>query len=157
MSMMTEPNEVREFIEEISKRIVTQLAPEELALFDELSEAYFTDPRPPQPIEWTGQRLGFGLNNPLPAATQATLAVVTMALSYMLTEVYTTTQEENPLLFKQKIRQLFDPQHKTEELTPAQLQQLQHLAVKQAERFGLDIDKAEQMAKTLVGSLALAA
>lgn len=155
--MMTEPDEVRDFIEEVSKRLITQLAPEELELFDELSEAYFIDPRPPQPIEWAEQGLGFGLSEPFAAATPATLAIVSTTLSYMLTDVYRNIQEENPLLFKQKIRQLFNPEHKTERLTPAQLQQLQSLAVKQAELFGLDTDKAEQMARTLIESLALAA
>ncbi len=45
--MWTETTEGRKFIQEISRGIVGEVAPEEMDMFDELVMEYFQDPTPP--------------------------------------------------------------------------------------------------------------
>lgn len=70
--MWTETTEGRKFVQEISKSLVIQIAPEELDLFDELVEEYFQDPTPPNVSSSTpDDPLGFGSAETLVAITPA--------------------------------------------------------------------------------------
>ncbi len=160
--MWTETTEGRKFIEEVSKQIVTEVAPEELDLFDELIEGYFEDPAPPDLSEaGSDDPLGFGLGGALVAATPAAAAVVSTVLTYVLTEALKTFQEESAEAIKTKIKKLFKPEEEAEdeiaELTDEQLKQVRRLAIKQAKTFGMEADQAKRMADALIGALALAA
>jgi hypothetical protein len=156
--MWTETTEGRKFIQEISQSLVTQVAPEELELFDELMEEYFQDPTPPDLSTTTNDDpLGFGLAETLVAVTPAAAAVVSGMLTYLLTEVIKATQEETAAALKKKIKAFFNPE-KDEPvpiLTEAQLERVKRLARQQAVQFGLTTKQAEKMSNALVGSLAL--
>lgn len=157
--MWTETTEGRKFIEEISQGLVTQVAPEELELFDELMEEYFRDPTPPDLSTTTkDDPLGFGLAETLVAVTPAAASVVSVVLTYLLTEVIRATQEEAATALKNKIKAFFNPEQDESgpTLTEAQLEQVKKLARKQAVQFGLNAKQAEKMSNALVGSLALA-
>ena len=155
--MWTETTEGREFIKEISLDVVTQVAPEELDLFDELVQEYFEDPSPPDlSATVSDDPLGFGLAETLVAVTPAATALVSVVLSYLLTEVIKATQEEGAAVLKRKIKKLFNPDsQEASPLTQPQLEQIKKLARKQAIQFGLNSKQAEQMAAALIGSLAL--
>jgi hypothetical protein len=154
--MWTETNEGRQTIEQVSRHLVTEVAPEELGLFDALMADYFADPTPPDPADADSDGpLEFGLGEALVAVTPAAAAVATAVLTYILTEVIKTTQVESAKAITNKIKKLFNLKEKTEALTTDQLKQVQKMAIKQAKLFGLAGDQAKQLASSLVGSLAL--
>ena len=156
--MWTQTADGREFITQISRQLVTEVAPEELDLFDELMAEYFDDPAPPVPADSPDDDpLGFGLSEILVVVTPAAGAVVSTVLSYILAEVIKTTQEESARAITNKLKSLFNSKEKAERLTPDQLKQVHQVALKQARLFGLDPIQAKQMASSLVGSLAVAA
>jgi hypothetical protein len=156
--MWTETTDGRQLITDLSKQMVTQVAPEELDLFDELIEEYFDDPSPPDLSESDDDdALGFGLNEVVVAITPAAAAAASSAVGYILTEVLKSAQEESAAVLAKKVRKLFDPKDKTGALTTEQLRQIRRLALSQAKVFGMEAGQARSMADALVGSLALAA
>ncbi len=156
--MWTETTEGHKFIEEISRGIITQVAPEESDLFDELLQEYFDHPQPPTPLtSASDDPLGFGLAETLVAVTPAAAAMVSAVLSYLLTEAIKAAQEESATAVKKKIKALFNSEDEAPSpLTEEQLEQVKKLARKQAIQFGLNAKQAEKMANALIGSLALA-
>lgn len=159
--MWTETAEGRRYIGEVSKRIVTEVAPEELDLFDELIEEYFADPTPPDASAPTSDDpLAFGLGATLVAVTPAAAAIVSAVLTYVMTEAIKTIQEESAEAIKRKIKALFNPEKKDDEgpppLTRDQLEQVKKLARRQAKKFGMELDLANKMANALIGALVLA-
>ena len=166
--MWTETTEGRKFIQEISKSIVVQVAPEELDLFDELVEEYLQDPAPPDVSSSPpDDPLGFGLAETLVAITPAAMATVNIVLNHLMTESVKAAQEESSEVIKKKIKALFNPKKiggepvsKVEtDLPPLSKEQMEHvrkLARKQAIAFGIAPARASKMVDALVGSLALA-
>jgi hypothetical protein len=163
--MWTETTEGREYIEEVSKRIVTEFAPEELDLFDDLIAEYFVDPTPPDLSDSGGDdALAFGVGEVLVAVTPAAAAVVTAVLTHVLTEATEVIKEESAAKIKKGIKDIFGPEKKDKQdddepqpLTRDQLEQVKKLARRQAKKFGLEPDLANKMADALVGALVLAA
>jgi len=165
--MWTQSSEGRKLIEEISKDIVVEVAPEEIDLFDELLMEYFQDPAPPDlSTKPKDAPLGFGLGEVLIAVTPAVAAMVDAVLNYLVSETIKAAQGESAALIKRKVSGLFNPERKDETtskpgrddvvpLTREQLEQVKKLARKQAIKFGIGPDKAEKMATALIGSLAL--
>ena len=158
--MWTETTDGRQFIEDVTKSIVAQVAPEELDMFDTLIQDYFENPTPPDPsVTDSDQALGFGLGEALAIATPAAAAAVSGVLTYILSEVLKTVQEESAAAITRRLKQLFkrDAEGRTETLSPDQLRQVQTIAIKQAEAFGMGPQDATKMATALVGALAVAA
>jgi hypothetical protein len=165
--MWTQTPEGRKLVQEISKDIVVEIAPEEMDLFDELIMEYFQDPTPPNlSAKPKDDPLGFGLGEVLIAATPAVAAMVDVVLNYLINESIKAAQGESAEFIKRKIKGLFNPEKKEEKtsktgqddvepLTKEQLEQVKKLARKQAIKFGIGSDKAEKMANALIGSLAL--
>lgn len=165
--MWTQSSEGHKLIQEISKNIVVEVAPEEMDLFDELVVEYFQDSTPPDlSAKPKDDPLGFGLGEVLIAATPAVAAMVDVVLNYLVNEIIKAAQGESAELIKRKIKVLFNPEKKDEKtgkpgqddvvpLTKEQLEQVKKLARKQAIKFGIGPDKAEKMANALIGSLAL--
>lgn len=165
--MWTDSPEGHKLIQELSKDIVVEIAPEEMDLFDELVAEYFQDPTPPDlSARPKDDPLGFGLGEVLIATTPAVAAMVDVVLNYILNEIVKAAQGESTELIKRKIKDLFNPEKKEENtskhgqddvmpLTKEQMEHVKKLARKQAIKFGIGSDKAEKMANALVGSLAL--
>ena len=160
--MWSETAESAELIQEISMNIVSEVAPEELELFDELMQEYFSNPNPPaQQRSESDDTLGFGLSEFVVAATPAAAAMASAVLSYLVTEVIKAGKDEGAGLIKKKIKALFNRGGQEEKagpppLTKEQLEQVNLLAGKQALAFGMEANLSEQMANALIGSLALA-
>ena len=96
---------------------MTEIAPEELGLFDELMAQFLADPNPPDPADAEREEpLGFGLNELLVPVTPAVAAAVTAALTFILTEVIKTIQVEGAQAITDKIKKLFSPKEKSEAL-----------------------------------------
>ena len=156
--MWAEAREGRQLITDLSKQMVTQVAPEELDLFDELIEEYFDDPSPPDLSESDDDdALGFGLNGVVVAITPAAAAAASSVIGYIVSEVLKAAQEESAAVLVSKVRKLFNSKDESESLTTEQLRQVRRLALSQAKVFGMETSQARSMADALVGSLALAA
>lgn len=158
--MWIETKEGRDLIREISKDVVSRIAPEEMDLFEELIQQYFENPNPPPPSpQFEDDPLGSGLAEIMVAATPAAAAMASAVLGYILNEVITATKEETAGLIRGKIRALFSSKGQPEDsppLTQEQLELVKKLARKQASRFGFTANKAEMMANALIGALTLA-
>lgn len=157
--MWTETKDGRDFIYEISKDVVSQVAPEEMDLFDELLQQYFENLQPPPQSPPIDDPLGSGLAEIMVAATPAAAAMASAVLGFIVGEVIKVTKEESASLIRKKIHDLFDPKESSEgspPLTKEQLELVKKLARKQASRFGFTADKAEMMANALIGALTLA-
>lgn len=165
--MWTETSEGQKLIQEISKDIVGEVAPEEMDMFDELVEEYFQNPTPPDmSVKPKDDPLGFGLGEVLVAVTPAAAAMVNEVIKYLMNETITAAKDESAEMVKKKVKKLFNPEKKDDKpakkeegevrpLNKEQLEQVKKLARKQATKFGIGPDKAEKMANALVGSLAL--
>lgn len=158
--MWTETSDGQKFIQEVSREIVTQLAPEEIDLFEELVMEYFQNPSPPDSSNHQKDNpLGFGLEETLIALTPAATAATEIAINYLLAEILKITQAENIEVIKGKLKTLFNGDRKVEDnippLTKEQLENIKRLARKQAIKYGIKPEKAEKIANALIGSLAL--
>ena len=165
--MWIDTTDGQQFIQELSKEIVVEVAPEELDLFDELVAEYFRNPAPPDlSARPKDDPLGFGLGEVLIAVTPAAAAMVKEVVNYLMTESMKAAKEESAEVIEKKVKSLFNPKKKDEkptkkndkevrQLNKEQLEQVKKLARRQAIKFGISEDKAEKMANALVGSLAL--
>lgn len=153
--MLASNQVTRQLISEYARELVYQVAPEENDLFDELIEEYFQNPTPPEPVSETrDDPLGSGLGELLVAATPAATAIVGAVLTYLLTEVIKTTQEETATALKKKIKALFQNDKDPPPLSSKQLELVKELARKQGRAFGLETEEARKMADALIGVLA---
>jgi hypothetical protein len=156
--MLTKTAEQRLYLATITKTIVTEVAPEEIDLFDELLQEYFDNPVPPVSSSADeDDPLGSGLSEALIAVTPAAAAMASAALTYILTEIIKVTQEETVTALKQKIKVLFDGKKGDEmnPLSPDQLEQIKTHAEREAIAFGVEPAMAQRMARALIGSLVL--
>lgn len=158
--MWTETAEGRKLIQDISKEIILDVAPEEIDLFDELVDEYFQDPQPPDTSPAAkDDPLGFGIDEALVAATPAAAAVVQVILNYVTTDLFKVAREETAEAVRGKIKTFFrkeqNEEAEPEPLTKEQLEQIKKLARRQAMKFGMSADRADKMANSLVGLLVL--
>jgi hypothetical protein len=159
--MFVNSNEGQEIVQDLSKRLVSELAPEELEMFDELYSEYRANPVPVTVAD-SDDPLGFGINEIAAAVTPAAGAAVSAAIAYVSTEVIKFAKDESSVLIQRKIKSLFNSEKKIPQETPPpltltqkDLEQIKDLAFKSARAQGLSPKKAEQMALALVGQLAL--
>ena len=149
----------QEVIRDLSKKLITEIAPEELEFFDDL----FNEPLTNSQLSESnvGDALGFGINALIVAATPAAKAAVTAVLSFVASEIVSNAKNESTVMIDQKIKALFNRgQNKTkDELPPLSKDMLNHirkLAEKSARAQGLPEDQSRKIAIVLVGHLALA-
>ena len=155
--MWTQTPAGEEVIQELSKQLVSQFAPEELEIFDELYGDYQKHPNEPASERGMDDPLGSGLGEILVVITPAATAMATAVVSFILNEVLKAAEGEASETIKARVRALFNPKtsEKTPPLSTEQLEKVQKLAVKRAVDFGLSADQAKQMALALVGSLSI--
>ena len=151
--MWSDTPEGQELIQEVSKGIVAEVDPEELALFDELMESYFANPHPSSTER--DDPLSFGLGELVILATPAAGAAVSTVFTYILNEVIETVQEEGARAITERIRDWLNSEPAAKVLTAEQLKQIQEITIQRAELFGLDTTKAGLMASALFKSLGL--
>lgn len=154
--MWTNTDKGREFITELAKSIITEVEPAELPLFDELILEYFADPTPPDlSVQMSDDPAGSGLGEIMVAVTPAAAAIASAVLTYILTEVIKTFQEESAEALKKKIKGLFRKKDDSPSpLTTEQLEQIRKIALKKAQEFGVEANQARQIANELFVILA---
>jgi hypothetical protein len=158
-TMWTDTAEGKNLVADLTRTVVAEVGPEEIAMFDDLLADYFRNPRPEGDDQAHDDPLGFGFGA-IALITPAAAAMVIAALKYLGSEAVTVARDETAQLVKMKIAALFrssdDHRSRPAPLAREQLDRVRRLARKEAEAFGLEPAIAEQMAKALVGALVLA-
>lgn len=148
----------QQMIAELSKDLVTRVAPEELDIFDDLLQDYFENPQPPDRTAKAGDdALGFGLGEVMIAMTPVAAAVATAALNFLLQAVLKAAQDETVAQVRSRLKPLFERKAKADKLslTTEQLKQLRDTARASAEQYGLDAKQAAQLTNALLVALML--
>jgi hypothetical protein len=152
-------------MQEFARAVLEQAAPEELAIFDETSEEYFSDP---QSVLTPGRRdeaVGFGLDVAL--LTPYVLAVATPVLSFLLDTVVKTTKQETTPVIADLVRRFFRRLKVGEEsagatkqatsevhgLTKEQAATVREVALARAADLGLPEGQARLLADSVIGGL----
>lgn len=153
-----------QLILDLSRHIVSEVAPQELPLFRPIGEAFLQNPhRPPQDHKSGDEMLGFGVGEPTVLLTVVILPVMGSVVKYLATEVTTSLKDQSSDAINETIKNLFKPfrtaGQEQETLPPPlsreQLQQVHQLAAEKARQFDLPEAQARLLADAITGSLAL--
>lgn len=144
-------------IAELSKEVITEVAPEELELFDELLQEYLEHPKPPDlSIVGADDPLGFGLENVVVAATPAIAAAISAGITFLLTVVWQADAGSPVALIKQKIQQRVQRKRDADlGLSKEQLTQLKQIVHSTVLRFGTEQTVAGQISDAVIVTLVL--
>lgn len=153
-----------ELVIEISRDLITQLAPEELPLFRATSQAFQQDAKCVLASQdGREEMLGFGLGDAVALLTPAVLAVVSGVVTFLLAEVAKATNAASASLIQETVRRLFKSTRSPAQtsttplstLTTEQLAQVRSIALKQARQMKLSETRAKVLADAIVGKLAI--
>ena len=177
------PDEQQALVQALARSTVTEVAPEELPLFDPTSEAYFDASRRGDG-KTTDEMLGFGVDAAAAAVlvTPVALEAARSVISYLVGELSSALKDEAGPRIREIVKRVLgggdaakpeqpdtpetpgepeptttDPKPKpvpeTTPLTPAQLDELHKVALKTAERMGMEKAKASVVADAIVGAI----
>lgn len=140
----------------LSQKLVEQVAPEELDLFDELLDDYFQNPNPPTPGHATPEApLGSGLSSIMVAVTPAAAAISTATVRF-IEKTLQTGQSADPASVSRELQARLGLQEKkTPLLNPAQLAELRQVTLTTATQYGMNTVQAEQLTNAILVSLVL--
>lgn len=153
----------RALVDEFAQEVLSQAAPEELAIFEETAEEFHRDPEGVLTAQGKDEPVGFGLDVAL--LTPYVLAVATSALSFLLSTVADAAKAEAKPAIGDLVRRLFrrkgapdDRDQPSAEpdpvaLTSDQVGQVREVAYARATDLGLSEDKARLLADAVVGGL----
>lgn len=146
-------DEDRALIAELTELALAQAAPDELAVFEETTEEYFTDPQGAVSAAAKGQAVGFGLE--LAMITPAALSVGSVVVQALISIVSERTLTAGARTVSSQVRRLLrkedpDPQLV---LTREQAGRLRQVALAQAAALGLPETQATLIADSFVGAL----
>lgn len=94
-----------ELVRELAQIALSQVAPEELAIFDETADEFFADPDAVLAPQHRDEAVGFGLDAAL--ATPFVLAVVMPVIHYLVSTVADAAKDEASTTVKSLVKRLF--------------------------------------------------
>ncbi|MBI3536520.1 MAG: hypothetical protein HY070_02995 [Chloroflexi bacterium] len=153
-----------QLVSDLARDLISQAAPQELPLFRANSEAYFKDSK--KFLETRGgkdEMLGFGAGEAITFVTPAALMVTSAVVQFIAAEVLKAAKTESAAILNERVKQLFKkfrPPEKIETkpsvtLTTDQLAQVRKIALEKAKQLELSEEKANLLADSLIGSLAV--
>ena len=156
---ITEHPEIKELIRGISRSTVTEIANEELPLFDELVDEYFNDPSYLEKVE-SGKEdpLSFGLSEELIGTTPIVTAVISAVVTYLVSNVIKAASEEWNEELMENIKAFFGKKEEKGKFLPLnveQLKQVKKLARREARGYGMSKEDSDRLARCLVERLVL--
>jgi len=150
-----------ELVDALARDIITQIAPEELLLYQSISEEYFNNPQKllDEPSK-KDEMLGFGVGEAAALLTPIVLGVTAAVVKYIGDEIRKSVQEESSTLIGEWVKKFFKIFRSSEDkeipaLTSSQLEQVRDVAYRQARQLKLSEQRAELLADAVVGSLAV--
>ena len=139
----------RDFVVDTARSVVTDLAPDELALFEPVSRAYLRDPKKVlSDRERPGAVLGSGIDIAIALLSPVALAVATSVYEHLLDKTGEKIVEAGGKLFKRLSRPKGAPT-----ITADQLDGLRTLAIERAKELGVADDLAEKVGDSLRATL----
>ena len=156
----------RDLVEELAKQVLAEIAPEELAVFEETAEEYHQDPQGVLTATGRDEAVGFGLE--LALLTPYVLAVAGSVLGYLVTTFSDAAKSEAKPAITDLVHRLFrrgdggekathDPPDKAEvNLTAEQAAQVRKVALARAHDLRLSDSNAHLLAEAIVGGLNVA-
>jgi hypothetical protein len=179
------PGEEQAMVQALARSTVTEVAPEELPLFEPTSEAYF-DPSRREDGRTPDEMLGFGVDAAAAAVlvTPVALEAARSVISYLVGELSSALKDEAGPRIREIVKRVLGgdddakqqkpdgpdqtgepeprtttdpkptpPTPATTPLTPAQLDELHKVALRTAERMGMERAKASVVADAIVGAI----
>jgi hypothetical protein len=144
--MWQETAEGLKFIEDFSKQIVGDVAPEELEFFDELAKDTGKPPSASGDAE-----LGFGLTEALEFVTPATISVVTAIFTFLGSEILKSTGKEAATAIVGSFKSLFSKP--STQFNAEQIAKVKEIAQKSAKKSGVDEKTTKKLIASLVAAL----
>jgi hypothetical protein len=164
----------RDLVDEFAKQVLAEVAPEELAIFDETADEYYHDPDGVLSASGRDESVGFGLE--LALLTPYVLAVARSVLGYLLDTVGDATKKESTPLITDLVHRLFrrgqsheqdedkdkrgdereQPHQDHDVLSPEQAAQVRAVALARAHDLKLSESNARLLADAIVGGLNVA-
>jgi hypothetical protein len=150
----------RALVEEFAKQVLAEVAPEELAVFDETAQEYHEDPEGVLSASGRDEAVGFGLDIAL--LTPYVLAVAAPVLAYLLKTVSDAAKKESQPLIADWVHRLFrhgegDPKPEPDKpgatISPEEAAQVREVALARAHDLKLPDAKARLLADAIVGGL----
>jgi len=150
-----------DLIAEMSRDVVSQVAPDELPLFRMNSTAYFKNPK--KALEATQAKddtLGFGIEAVVPLLTPIVIAVVSEVITHLEQSLSTHLASGAEGVVGGGLRSVFKRGGKgtaaPAQLSPAQLAEVRDIAFRKARQLKLPETQAAMLADSVVGGLAVA-
>lgn len=158
--MIEKDKEVQVIIKDISENIVSQIAPEEIDVFDEIADTYFNNPHllDPNYQKAKDDPIGFGLTGMVEMTSPAALSVVTSIIVYIITQIWGATTSALLDEYKSRIKKLFNKNSNKKDVpafTKEQLKRINDEIIKQALSSRLSEDQAKNIANALISSMVL--
>lgn len=152
-----------QLVSDISRDVLSEVAPQELPLFRAASQAYFKDPNhATTPNANSEDMLGFGAGEAVTLLTPYLLPAAVEVVKFLAEEVKKAVSEEGASLIGEKVKSLFkkyrnpdESKNKVPPLTAEQLAQVQAIAMKEARRLRLSDKNTKLLANAIAGSLAV--
>ena len=161
----------RVLVEDLAKQVLADVAPEELAIFDETAEEYHQDPRGVLSAAGRDEAVGFGLDIAL--LTPYVLAMTGAVLTYLVNTVATAAKKESEPLIADWVHRLFRRDHGEQEpaqrgtedppadtaavrLSADEVEQVRKVALARAHDLELPDERARLLADAIVGGLNVA-
>jgi hypothetical protein len=149
-------------VKELSEAVLGQAAPEELVIFDETAEEFFTNPDRVLRARSRDEAVGFGLEIGL--LTPYVLAIAGPVVSFLVSLLANSVKEGSKTLAAEWVRSLFKGKDETTTvppgspagLTPEQARQVHEVAYQRATILGLPATTATLLADSVVGGLLVA-
>lgn len=170
--MYSDSEEGRQLVARVSYDVVSDVAPEELEIFNEVMVEYYEPEKLVSRTSSDDDPLGFGIEGAVALATPAAIAMVSAFLNQVFAESVKILKDESTEVVKEKIKSFFEPnaeensdQPEKEPPNPKdksitfdreQLAEIRKTAVKEARKAGVSKDEAERLANALFVRLALA-
>jgi hypothetical protein len=147
----------------LARSVVAQVAPQELPMFKAVSKAYAQDPERVARADSKDEMLGFGILAAAPLLTPIVISVAEYVLRFVGSELLKAAKNEGSGAIGKAVHRFAVKVTGEAEgsppamprLTPEQLTEIRAVAVQRAVALKLSTDKAEQLADSLVATLAV--
>lgn len=152
---------LNQFVSELSRDLVSEVAPQELPLFRAASEAFYKDPEnltAERPA--TDDMLGFGTGEAVALLTPVIIAVSQQVVLFVMEQVKKSGEEQGATLINETVKKMFKKFRPARKDGPVpldseQLAQVRKMALKQALELKLSEQRARLLADAIVGRLAI--
>jgi hypothetical protein len=141
-------------VAELSRLIISQIAPRELPIFGPVSRAWFANPKSTRLRANGDEALGFGLADAVPLLTPFVLAVVTKVASDLVDSLSSALVDTAKGAISEQVAHIFRRDSTLPALSQAQLSEIRKTALTVAQAAGVPNQQSSLVADAIIGHLA---